>query len=74
MTYPVPVPYGYLCRKGDRATHRKPVMRFGRVVQITIPELQLHAKHVRLEVLPGGEVRVAPSDLSGVCMVVDSFI
>ena len=49
-------------------------MRFGRVVQITISELQLHAKHVRLEILLGGVVRVTPSCLSGVSPVVESFI
>ena len=60
--------------QGEPNDTPKPVMRFGRVVQITIPELQLHAKHVRLEVLPRGVVRVTPSCLSGVGVVIESFI
>ena len=49
-------------------------MRFGRVVQITIPELQVIVKRDRLEILPRGVVRVTPSCLSGVGVVVESFI
>lgn len=60
--------------QGEPNDTPKPVMRFGRVVQITIPELQLHAKRDRLEILLGGEVRVAPSCLSGVSQIVESFI
>ena len=60
--------------QGGPSDTPKPVMRFGRVAQTTIPGLQLHAKHVRLEIPPGGVVRVTPSCLSGVSPVVESFI
>ena len=62
----------YVARGTER--HTEAGKWFGRVVQITIPELQLHAKHDRLEILPGGEVRVTPSCLSGVGLVVESLI
>ena len=39
----------------------KPVMRLESVANATISSLQFHAKHVRLELLSGGEVRVTPS-------------